>query len=184
MNHTNRNITADLFHPAPPTPALLQWAANIVDSYIPSPQFQSIIDLSSWVASGMIRKHCVWTLSLTVARQGFTAAIFAWIESPMDSLHIFIVPKLLQREYGRVNKHITFIGQFFDLHCLSFSHLWHLCFFYLLPFIRTTKLLDGTPWLDKSSKFLCPDWFAPRRNICMGCPDSIHQITHNHMYLF
>jgi hypothetical protein len=53
-----------------------------------------------------------WVLSPGVARQSFTAAIMAWVEPPWDSSHLFLVPRIQQRSFGCVNKHVEFSGQF------------------------------------------------------------------------
>jgi hypothetical protein len=39
----------------------------------------------------------------------------AWVECPWDSLHLFLVPRIQQRIFGRVHKHVEFIGQFKEM---------------------------------------------------------------------
>jgi hypothetical protein len=85
----------------------------------------------------MLARHCIWSLTPTFARQGFLAGFFAWLEAPTLSSHIFIVPRLLQREFGRVNKHIVFVGQFHDVPVpANFDPLVPFLLFYLPPFRR------------------------------------------------
>jgi hypothetical protein len=59
--------------------------------------------------------NTLWVLSPGVARQGSTAAVVVWVESPGDSSHLFLVPRIQQMSFGRVNKHVEFIGQFKEI---------------------------------------------------------------------
>jgi hypothetical protein len=63
----------------------------------------------------MMHRNTFWILSPGVAIQGFTAAIMAWVESPWCSSHLFLVPIIQQRSFGRVKKHVEFIGQFKEI---------------------------------------------------------------------
>ena len=169
LSATDRNITADLFRPAPPSTPLLEWAL----AHIPNPQpmaaYQWITDTSCWLASTLVHRHSIWTLHPTTARQGFLAAVFAWIESPMDSSHIFVVPRLLQRDFGRVNKHILFLGQFDDVPLPSdFSPLVPFVLFYLPPHVRSTKRLDDSSWLDQGPQRSCPEWVRTQMEYLRG----------------
>jgi hypothetical protein len=60
----------------------------------------------------MIKHDCMWSLSPTVARQAFSMTALAWVESPLDSSHLFIIPRVMQRDFGLVNRHIRYLGQF------------------------------------------------------------------------
>jgi hypothetical protein len=39
-----------------------------------------------------------------VARQAITHALVAWVESPLDSQHLFCIIRVMQRYCGRVKK--------------------------------------------------------------------------------
>ena len=159
LGHRHPNITAALFRPAPPSDALRQWAVATVQSSIPPSLFHWETDGSSWLTGPMRHGHTIWSLSPTIAKQGFLRAVHAWIESPWDSSHIFIVPRLLQRDYGRVNKNIIFIGQYYDLPLpLDFDPIVPFVLFYLPPFVRVAKGLDSPAWLDTGTRYRCPEW--------------------------
>lgn len=164
-----RNITAELFRPAPPSDALLTWVLGQLPSPRPPSAYLWVSDSSCWLATSLLHRHCVWTLYPTTARQGILAAVFAWIESPMDSSHVFLVPRLFQRDFGRVNKHILFLGQF-DVLPLpeNFSPLVPFVLFYLPPFVRSTKRLDDAPWLDQGAQRSCPDWVRSQMEFLRG----------------
>jgi hypothetical protein len=99
-----------------------------------------------------------WILSPGVASQGFAAAIMAWEESPWDSSHRFLVPRIQQRSVGRVNKHVESIGQFKDLPWgRAHSPLVPFVLYYLPPFVRSLKT-DRDNGMNPSSKMREPQW--------------------------
>jgi hypothetical protein len=81
-----------------------------------------------------------WVLSPGVVRQGFTAAIMAWVEPPWYSSHLFLVPRIQQRSVGRVNKHVEFIWQFKEIPWgRAHSPLVPFVLYYLPPFVCSLK---------------------------------------------
>ena len=62
-------------------------------------------------------------------------AVQTWCESSQDSSHIFVVPRVMQREFGRISKHIGYVGQSWDLPA-SISPTVPLLMYYLPPFNR------------------------------------------------
>jgi hypothetical protein len=129
---------AELFAPFPLCPPLISWAYQQAGISQPS-KIRTFEDLDAWPRSEMLQQHCVWSLSPTVARQAFTTAALAWVESPLNSSHLFIVPRVMQRDFGRVNKHIQYLGQFDPKDLPLSSH--HPCrvpllLFYLPPHRR------------------------------------------------
>jgi hypothetical protein len=101
---------AELFEPFVPTPAVVAWA--YAQAGVPqSPDVRVFDDTDPWWRSAIVKQNCVWSVSPTVARQAFTTAALAWVESPLDSSHLFIVPRVMQRDLGQVNRRIQFLGQ-------------------------------------------------------------------------
>ena len=54
-------------------------------------------------------------LSPTIAEKGFSCALQYWYESPWDSSHLFIVPRIILIEFRRVSKSVQYIGQSWDM---------------------------------------------------------------------
>ncbi len=159
LSDTTTNFTARLFRPAPITPALIGWALTQLHDLHP-PQWPSHLlhDTSQWTSDLLLGQHCLWSLSPTTARQGFTAGVLAWIQCPWESSHVFIVPRLLQRDFGAVNKNIIFCGQHDSLPLPSdFDPLVPFLLFYLPPFIRTLPPMANQR-MDAPSLLSCPDW--------------------------
>ena len=151
--------TADLFRPALLCPKLVAWANAQV--YMAGVNWQFRNDDSSWELSSMIERHTFWVLSPTLARQAMSVALMAWVEAPWASIHLFVVPRILQQDFGRVKKHIQYIGQYYNLPgaALPSSPLVPFSLFYLAPFVRS--LLPPSVDYDDRMDVLADSW-APR----------------------
>jgi hypothetical protein len=137
--------TQALFEPFPLTDPLVTWLASV----LPKPWVDPTCllhqpPLLPWRRSRLMHNHCVWSLDPALAREAMTVACLAWAESPLDSSHVFVVPKILQRTFGRVNRHMIFLGQFDPSALFSLSHpcLVPLLIYYLPPFIRTFPIVS------------------------------------------
>jgi hypothetical protein len=89
-------------------------------------------DLSHWIPSHIMQHHVFWTPNPNLDHQALSTAVMAWVEAPWYSSHVFMVPRLMQRDCGQVNKHILLVGHFWQLPLPSnFESLVH--FFIYLP---------------------------------------------------
>jgi hypothetical protein len=87
-----------------------------------------------------MNRNILLVLSPGVTIQDFTAAIMAWVESPGDSSHLFLVPIIQQRRFGCVNKHVEFIGLLKEIPWgRAHSPLVPFVLYYFPPFIRSFK---------------------------------------------
>jgi hypothetical protein len=102
--------------------------------------------------------HTFWILSPDVSSQGFTVAIMAWVESPWGSSHLFLVLRIQHRGFGRVNKHVEFIGQFNEIRWgMTHPPLVPFVLYYLPPFVRSLKT-NSNDGMDPCSKVQAPQW--------------------------
>ena len=125
-----------LWRAAPGTPSILHWALTTLPPIFPtSTPWLYQTDFSDWSRSPMIGRSVLWCLSPSFARQGFLQAIASWIESPTKGCHIFIVPRILQRDFGRLSKFIVFGGQYTNLP-LPFVPLVPFVVYFIIPFDR------------------------------------------------
>ena len=90
-------------------------------------------DFSNWSQSLLIHQSVLWCISPSFARQAILRALSSWVESPTTSCHIFLVPRILQRDFGRLSKFVLFSGQYIDLP-LPFTPLVPFVLYYLPPF--------------------------------------------------
>ena len=63
-------------------------------------------------------------------------SLASWVESPTIGCHIFLVPRILQRDFGHLSKFITFGGQYTDLP-LPFTPLVPFILYFIPPFDRS-----------------------------------------------
>jgi hypothetical protein len=116
FNTDFKSFVVEVFLQALPSLSLTQWALSHIGIHEDYASWRNVeTDTSSLEPKNLMHTNTLWFLSPGVARQGFTAAIMAWVESPWDSSHLFLVPRIQQRSFGRVNKHVEFIGQLKDI---------------------------------------------------------------------
>jgi hypothetical protein len=109
------------------------------------------MDLSWWKLGDLLQHSLLGVVKQIIARQAITCAFMAWVESPWDSQHLFIVPRVIQRDFGRVNKHVHLMGKYqpLPLECGAQPNnviflLFHLHFF-VRSFASTISNLDKYP---------------------------------------
>jgi len=156
LNTSFENVAAAVFRPAPPSVPLLSHVVSLSGSPLPTSVWEWRTDLDDWRTSTMVGRHVVWSLSPSLARQGISAGVAAWVESPWNSSHIFIVPRVTPRAYGRVNRHVLFLGQVHDLPLpADFDPLVPFFVFYLPPF---RKRLRAHADVDSAPRNRLPKW--------------------------
>ena len=127
-----------LWRSAPPTKETLHWALSVLPPlWASSTQWVLHSDLSDWSRTPMLRQSVLWCISPSFARQAILHALSVWVECPTDSGHLFLVPRMLQRDFGRLSKFVLFGGQFSDLP-LPFIPLVPFVLYYIPPFDRST----------------------------------------------
>ena len=126
-----------LWRAAPATTITLEWVLHTIPFQCPtSTSWQIQSDFSDWSQSSMIKKSVLWCVSPSFARQAILRALSSWVESPTNSCHIFLVPRILQRDFGRLSKFVFFSGQYIDLP-LPFTPLVPFVLYYLPYFNRS-----------------------------------------------
>ncbi len=135
----------DIFRPAEPSAALLSWVFSVAQ--VPH-QLQTLDwlfreDLDDWSRTPLLHRFTLWCPSPQFGRQCILEALLAWVEAPFDSGHLFIIPRIMQRDFGRMAKFVKFIGVFWDLP-LSFVPVVPFLVFYLPPFDRLQAYLEKT----------------------------------------
>ena len=125
-----------LWRPAPATSDTLDWVLSVLPPHWPtSTPWILHNDYTEWTRSLIFCQSVLWCVSPNFARQAILQAFSVWVESPTSSGHIFIVPRLLQRDFGRLSKFVLYGGQFLDLP-LPFIPLVPFVVYYIPPFDR------------------------------------------------
>jgi hypothetical protein len=157
FNTDSKFFAVEVFLSALPSLFLTKWALGHIEIHGEyAPWWNVETDTSLLETNNLMHTNTFWVLSPGIARKGFTAAIMAWVEPPWGSSHLFLVPRIQKRSFGRVNKHVEFIGQFKEIPWgRTHSPLVPFVLYYLPPFLRSLKTNsdDGT---DPPSKMRAP----------------------------
>jgi hypothetical protein len=95
-----KSFAVEVFLPALPSLSLTEWAVSHIDILEEhAPWWNVDSDTSLWAPKNMMHTNTFWVLYPGVARNGLTAAIMAWLESPWYSSHLFLVPRIKQRSF-------------------------------------------------------------------------------------
>jgi hypothetical protein len=116
VNTDFKSFAVEVFLPAFPSQSLTQWYLShigIHEEY--APWWKVETDTCSWEPKKMMQNNTFWVLSPGVSRKVFTATIMAWVEPPWYISHLFLVPRIQQRSFGCVNKHVDLIGRFKEM---------------------------------------------------------------------
>ena len=138
-SHKSNSLIPLLCRPALPTPELLQWSLAILRQYWPhNPPFLFQTDSSNWNRSDMLQRSIFWCISPAFARQAILQALSIWIESPTDCGHIFLTPRIFQRDFGRLSKFVLYAGHYISLP-IPFTPLVPFVLYFIPPFNRRQK---------------------------------------------
>ena len=98
---------ARLFEPAPATPSLQLWAVsvrNAIASPGPPPTYSLVRFDQPWRASDLKDRATIWFPPPRQAGQAMAAMVDAWVESPLDTEALFVVPRICTRMWRRAHK--------------------------------------------------------------------------------
>jgi len=90
-----------LFEAVPYTEALGAWAA----SFIRSKKQPTYLDPTNTLAVDQGREILtIWNPPPECARQTIVAFLFVWVQNPLNTEGLFLVPRILQRQWGRISR--------------------------------------------------------------------------------
>jgi hypothetical protein len=84
FNTDFKSFAVEVFLPALPSLSLTKWALihiKLHEDY--APWWNIKTDTISWEPQNLMHTNTLWVFSPCIARQGFTASIMAWVESPL-----------------------------------------------------------------------------------------------------
>ena len=163
-SHNGNSLIPLLWRPAPATDIILKWALSILPPlFLSSTSWIFFSDFSDWSRSRMINRSILWCISPSFARQAILQALAAWVESPTDSGHIFIVPRILQRDFGRLSKFVIYGGQYTNIP-LPFTPLVPFVVYFLPPFDRLSTYQRQLASPMDTSPNLVPSWVQQEIN--------------------
>jgi hypothetical protein len=96
----------------PFTAVLGQWALRLV-GHSTQHQYINHHDTMNWTWGSMGDRTIIWAPSPEIARQSITHMLDYWVERPHTTDTIFIIPRILQRDWGYLSRrHILEYGTF------------------------------------------------------------------------
>ena len=164
-SHPSNSLIPLLWRAAPASTTTLDWVLDTIPcNFPPFTTWTMQSDFSNWSQSQMINQSILWCISPSFARQAILRALSSWVESPTTSCHIFLVPRILQRDFGRLSKFVIFCGQYIDLP-LPFTPLVPFVLYFLPPFDRHSVYQHHQQQqsMDKASNHV-PSWIQSEIN--------------------
>ena len=138
-----------IFSPADASLEVLHWALKLagVSSQVKNAEWQFRQDLDDWSRCDLLDSNTCWVVSPHFGRQCMLQAMYAWTESPWNSSHLFILPRVMQRDFGRISKFIAKVGESW-LIPLLFTPVVPFIVYYLPPFNRISSFLSKSDKLE------------------------------------
>jgi hypothetical protein len=87
----------------PYTVLLGEWARQVL-GLAPGTPLEHQDDYSDWSSCRILRQWSVWTPSPEVARQSIAHFLDIWVEEPWWTGGIFLIPRVLQKQWGFMSK--------------------------------------------------------------------------------
>ena len=139
-------INSAIFQPVPYTVQLHSWVMDLL--HLPRNQGYHIGSDLSWVPRAIRHQLTFWTPPPELARQALVTFLQAWVQSPRTTSAVFLVPRILQRQWGRVSRHVQEVGTFRPQllpPLVSYPSLFPFVVLYVPPFVP----MLGPSRLDK-----------------------------------
>ena len=135
-----------IFRSAPHDPVIIEWLVKVSGAHKTPKWVNHLRPLHHKLILG---NSTLFTPPPHVARQVINAVLGYWVEDPRHTSAFFLIPGILQNEWGRVNKHMSNLG-IFQPESLPFNLTLHstipLTLLSLPCFIPTvTHRLDSSP---------------------------------------
>ena len=112
LRRTTHAETQRIFEGVPVTSSTLQWALAQVLPECLHHECVYMDATKTWSFPQVSRQATLWFPAPEWAHQLLEAVVFAWIERPWDTEAFFVVPRVFQRDWGRVSRHLVELGVF------------------------------------------------------------------------
>jgi hypothetical protein len=109
VHRSSLDEAASALGPVPYTHALGYWVLEFVGLG----QFSSFTlhtTTSPWTFSSIYGKLSIWIPAPEVARMALVKFLDIWVEGPLITSGIFIIPRIMQRDWGHISKHVVEVG--------------------------------------------------------------------------
>jgi hypothetical protein len=124
------------------TPQSWSWLHCLYDLPLEPEAWTQIAWDQVWCASALLQKATVWCPPPEMASQAISFILNAYVEQPLDTQAVLIIPRILQRTWSRLSRYIVECGILKPKNVPS-EHSFHrlpVCVLYLPPHVRTLSL--------------------------------------------
>jgi hypothetical protein len=106
-----------------------------------------IATLNEWMFANVHGQLSIWTPApAELAQQALCFLLNSWVESPMQTSDIFMIPCILQRDWAFISKHVCEVTVLYPPHklpvSLCYGSLIPLILLYILMYVRSLPILD------------------------------------------
>jgi hypothetical protein len=128
--------------------------------------FTPLTSLKDWTFANIHDRLTIWTPTPEVARQALRCFLDAWVESPLRTAGLFLIPRVLQKDWGFISKHVcetvVIYPRALPVH-LRYDSLIPLVLLYIpfyvraLPIARMDELTDRTiyeQWHQQQAEYV------------------------------
>jgi hypothetical protein len=138
---------------APFSPAFGKWLLNLTGYHSKTP-YHHHTGVSTWSWNTIFQKLSIWTPSPELGRQSLGHFMDCWVERAHETLGIFVIPRILQRDWGNISRHIYEIGTFCPTELppeCCFCSLIPFCILHIPCFVRSLppSRLEPAPSSDR-----------------------------------
>jgi hypothetical protein len=104
---TPQQETLRVFQPVPPTQNVVTWVTSQTQSFRSHPLLQYKESDRRWGFADVVGRATLWLPAPEWAHQLIDMVLNAWVEQPWDTEAFVLVPRVFQRDWGRVSKHVV-----------------------------------------------------------------------------
>jgi hypothetical protein len=104
--HTVTSILASqrVLEAIPFSPQLVAWALNQLG--LDGTPYHHMASLDDWIFANIHNGLSIWNPAPEVARQALRCFLDAWVEAPLTTSGLFMIPRVLQKEWAFISRHI------------------------------------------------------------------------------
>jgi hypothetical protein len=96
--------------------SLTKWALSHIEIHEEYPPWWNAeTDTSLWEPHNLMHTNTFWVLPWRHQARFYCCHHGLDVPPPWNSSHLFLVPRIQQRSFGRINKHVELIGQFKEI---------------------------------------------------------------------
>jgi hypothetical protein len=111
FKRTPREETQRIFEGLPANSRTIGWARGQIAPLLQHTACRYMEGSQNWTFHQIVGKATLWFPAPEWAHQLMEAVVNAWTEQPWDTEAFFIIPRVFQRDWGRVSKHIQELGR-------------------------------------------------------------------------